>query len=134
MKHKGSCLCGEITFEIDGDFEDFYLCHCKLCRKDTGSAHAANMFSSTAKLKWITGEHKVKTFKYKSTEHQKSFCPNCSSALPNLQMDGKLLVVPAGSLDSKIFMKPSGHLFYKYKAKWDNELEKAPKFDRFPEE
>ena len=51
MKHTGSCLCGEITFEIDGDFKNFYLCH---CRKDTGPAHAANMFSSTAKLKWIT--------------------------------------------------------------------------------
>lgn len=28
MKYLGSCLCGEVTFEVDGDFGDFYLCHC----------------------------------------------------------------------------------------------------------
>ena len=55
MIYKGSCLCGEVTFEIEGDFDNFYLCHCERCRKDTGSAHAANLFSSTAKLKWLSG-------------------------------------------------------------------------------
>ena len=42
--YSGSCLCGEIRFEIEGEFELFYLCHCEYCRKDTGSAHAANLF------------------------------------------------------------------------------------------
>lgn len=49
-KHAGSCLCGEVHYEIEGAFERFYLCHCTHCRKDTGSAHAANLFSSSAKL------------------------------------------------------------------------------------
>jgi len=48
--YAGSCLCGEVRFEIEGEFERFYLCHCEFCRKDTGSAHAANLFSSTAAL------------------------------------------------------------------------------------
>jgi hypothetical protein len=48
------------------DFEKFYLCHCERCRKDTGSAHAANLFSSTAKLKWLSGQEKSKTFSMKS--------------------------------------------------------------------
>lgn len=59
MKYSGSCLCGEVTFEIEGDFEDFYLCHCERCRKDTGSAHAANLFSSTAKLKMAHWPRKI---------------------------------------------------------------------------
>ena len=54
MKYKGSCLCGEITFEIIGEFESFFLCHCERCRKDTGSAHAANLFSSSARLIWLS--------------------------------------------------------------------------------
>ncbi|MCI3132528.1 GFA family protein [Phenylobacterium aquaticum] len=52
----GSCLCGGIAFEISGPFEAFFLCHCSRCRKDTGSAHAANLFSSTAKLTWLSGQ------------------------------------------------------------------------------
>jgi hypothetical protein len=41
--HAGSCLCGAIAFEIAGSFESFYLCHCEHCRKDSGSAFAANL-------------------------------------------------------------------------------------------
>lgn len=132
MKYLGSCLCGEVTFEIEGDFEKFYLCHCERCRKDTGSAHAANLFSSTAKLRWLSGQEKVKTFNFRSEGHIKCFCTNCGSALPNIQMDGKLLVVPAGSIDSDTDIKPQGHIYYANKANWDNELENVPKFEELP--
>lgn len=132
MIYKGSCLCGEVTFEIEGDFDNFYLCHCERCRKDTGSAHAANLFSSTAKLRWLSGQDKTKTFNFRLEGHIKSFCTNCGSALPNIQMDGRLLVVPAGCMDSDINIKPQGHIFYASKANWDTDLEKAPKFQKLP--
>jgi hypothetical protein len=132
MLYKGSCLCGEITFVIEGEFEQFFFCHCERCRKDTGSAHAANLFSSTAKLSWLSGENKAKTFNFNSDGHVKSFCTTCGSALPNIQMDGKLLVVPAGSIDSEIHFKPQGHIFFANKANWDNDLEKVPKFEQLP--
>lgn len=128
----GSCLCGKVNFKIEGDFENFYLCHCKRCRKDTGSAHAANLFSSTAKLSWISGEENVRTFTLPSTQHTKSFCSTCGSALPNLQMEGKLLVVPAGSLDSEFSMMPDAHIFVSSKADWDNDLEKLPMIEKLP--
>lgn len=134
MIYTGSCLCGEVTFEIEGDFENFYLCHCERCRKDTGSAHAANLFSSTAKLRWLSGKEKSKTFNFRSEGHIKSFCTNCGSALPNIQMDGELLVVPAGSIDSNINIKPQGHIYYASKANWDTELEEVPKFEELPNE
>jgi hypothetical protein len=132
MKYSGSCLCGEVTFEIEGEFENFFLCHCERCRKDTGSAHAANLFSTSAELRWLSGEEKTRTFNFQSDGHIKSFCVNCGSALPNIQMDGKLLVVPAGSIDSDINIKPQGHIFYGNRANWDAELEKVPKFDKLP--
>src|SRR5262245_57960147 len=99
--YSGSCLCGEVRFEIEGAFERFFLCHCEYCRKDTGSAHAANLFSSSASLKWVSGQASVKAFTLPSTRHSRSFCGTCGSALPVTQMNGKLLVVPAGSLNSE---------------------------------
>lgn len=134
MKYLGSCLCGEVTYEVKGDFEKFYLCHCERCRKDTGSAHAANLFSSTAKLRWLSGQEKIKTFNFRSEGHIKSFCTNCGSALPNLQMDGKLLVVPAGSMDSDINIRPQGHIYCANKANWDTKLEEVLKFDELPKQ
>ncbi|MDG9670541.1 GFA family protein [Hahella sp. CR1] len=129
-RHHGSCLCGEVRFEIEGDFESFYLCHCEHCRKDTGSAHASNLFSTSAQLVWLSGEEQVKTFMLPGTQHCKSFCSHCGSALPNIQMNGQLLAVPAGSLDSKVTIKPNAHIFVESRAEWDTELEKAPMVER----
>jgi hypothetical protein len=130
--HSGSCLCGDVRFEIKGDFESFYLCHCEYCRKDTGSAHAANLFSSTATLKWISGESSARLFNLPSTRHSKCFCSICGSALPSVQMNGKLLIVPAGSLNSDISLRPNAHIFIASKAGWDEALEAVPKVDRYP--
>src|SRR5262249_54381450 len=128
----GSCLCGEVRFEILGDFEHFFLCHCRRCQKDTGSAHAANLFSSTAKLRWLSGEAKVKTFRVPHTRHEKSFCAECGSALPSLQANGALVVAPAGSLDSAIDNRPDAHIFVASSASWDRRLEDVPRVDGTP--
>ncbi|PTU32211.1 GFA family protein [Stenotrophobium rhamnosiphilum] len=130
--HAGSCLCGAVRYEVDGEFERFYLCHCEHCRKGTGSAHGANLFSSQATLKWIAGQDKVTFFNLPSTRHSRSFCSICGSALPSAQAEGKLVVVPAGSLDAVVEKKPDAHLFMSSKAGWDNGLEEIPKMEKYP--
>ncbi len=47
-------------------------------------------------------------------------------------MDGDLLVVPAGSLDSDVQMEPQGHIYLEEQSNWDNNLEKVAKFDQLP--
>ena len=64
-----------------------------------------------------------------STQHTKAFCSACGSALPNLQMGGDLLMVPAGSLDGDVPIFPRAHIFVSCKANWDKDLEKIPRFD-----
>ena len=132
LRKTGSCLCQEVSFEIEGEFDSFFLCHCKYCQKDTGSAHAAALFSTTAQLNWLSGESNIKVFDLPSTRHKKSFCSNCGSALPNLQMDGQLVVVPAGSLDVEVSIKPNAHIFVSSKANWDEQLADIPQVDKFP--
>lgn len=132
-KHLGSCLCETVKYEITGDFESFYLCHCKYCQKDTGSAHAANLFSTTAQISWTAGQEKVKNFNLQATRHCKSFCMECGSALPHLQMDGQLLVTPAGSLNTKVNIKPTAHLFCASQASWENDMAEAKKFQTYPQ-
>lgn len=132
-KHLGSCLCGAVRFVILGEFERFFLCHCGRCRKDTGSAHAANLFSSTAKVNWLSGQAKIKTFQVPDTRHEKSFCSACGSAVPRVQMNGALLVVPAGSLDSAIAAQPDAHICVASRASWDLRLEEVPRIDGLPD-
>ncbi|WP_334020492.1 GFA family protein [Alteromonas sp. S015] len=130
-RHKGSCLCGTVRFEIKGDLDSFYLCHCKHCQKDTGSAFAANLFSSSAILTWLSGVNEVTSFTLKNTRHSKSFCKICGSALPSAQSQN-MLAVPAGCLDTKLLIKPTAHIFSASKAAWEESLETLKKFERLP--
>jgi hypothetical protein len=47
-------------------------------------------------------------------------------------MDGALLVVPAGSLDSVLAMRPDAHLFVASRAAWDQALESLPALAGLP--
>ena len=47
-------------------------------------------------------------------------------------MNGTLLKVPAGSLDSDVLLRPDAHLFFASKANWDEALEKIPTVARLP--
>ena len=129
-QHAGSCLCGAIRFDIEGDFERFYLCHCAYCRKDTGSAHAANLFSSSAGITWISCAEKIARFNLGNTRHSKWFCSICGSALPH--QNGDLLAVPAGCLDTEVSITPNAHIFGASRAGWDHALDKIPMLDGFP--
>jgi hypothetical protein len=124
---EGSCQCGAVKFQVSGAFDAFFLCHCGRCRKDTGSAHAANLFSSTAAIQWLSGEERIKRYQVPGTRHEKSFCLECGSALP--RVEEALLVVPAGSLDSAIDMRPDAHICVASRAEWDERLEHVPKLE-----
>lgn len=130
--YQGSCLCGEIKLEITGNLEQFFLCHCQHCQKDTGSAYAANLFSTTASLHILSGNDNIQTFKLTNSRHSKSFCCRCGSALPHYQMDGKLLVVPAGCLDTPIDIMPNAHIFTNSKANWEQHLNNIPSLGGLP--
>lgn len=131
-RYSGACLCGAVRYRVDGEFERFFLCHCSRCRKGSGSAHAANLFSASARLTWLAGELQVSTYTLPGTRHSRAFCVACGSALPSLHMNGALLVVPAGSLDEAPLPRPDAHLCVASRAGWDAALEHVPKLQGLP--
>ncbi|GAA0684571.1 GFA family protein [Marinobacterium maritimum] len=132
-KHRGACLCNRVQFEVEGNFDSFFLCYCEHCRKDTGSAHAANLFSRSATLNWLKGRESVRTYRLDKTQHSKSFCLNCGSALPTHDEHLNLLVVPSGSLDTAVDIKPDARIFLGSKAEWVDKLDCIPGFDTLPQ-
>lgn len=131
MSNQGSCLRGAVTFEIEGDFERFFICHCSYCRKDTGSAFASNLFTETSKLKWLAGRELVKSFTLASTRHIKSFCSVCGSALPSI-LEGSMCMVPAGCIDGAVSTKPEAHIFMDSQANWEKQLASTKHYSGFP--
>lgn len=129
-QHDGSCLCGAVRFRVHGVFERFYLCHCAHCRKDTGSAHAANLFSTSARIEWLSGRDAVATYNVPGTRHTRCFCSICGSAMPHV--GEAMITVPAGCLDTDPGAVPDAHIFVASKARWDSDLAELPVFETFP--
>jgi hypothetical protein len=59
----GSCLCGAVHYEISGEPTRFYHCHCRRCRKATGTGHATNLMVVPESLTWTRGEELLQRYK-----------------------------------------------------------------------
>jgi hypothetical protein len=115
----GSCLCGIVKYSVTTEIEKFYFCHCKQCRKITGSSFASNILAKPSNFTWVSGAGKVKRFDYPGAKaYTKVFCTECGSGLPFLSKSGNTLFVPAGSLDSDPEVKPNNNIFWHDKASW----------------
>ncbi len=131
-KLSGSCLCGEVNFKFEGRLEKFFLCHCKHCQKDTGSAFAANVFSTHGSLTWIKGRERIKIYHLLGSRHVKSFCSNCGSALPYVDKQNGLTLIPAGSLEGELNLSPTAHIFSASRANWEGGLADLLAYEKLP--
>ena len=77
---KGSCVCGRVRYQVDGELEDFCHCHCSICRKIHGAAFASWGGILRDKFSWLAGRDEVNTYAF-SNNADSIFCPNCSSTL-----------------------------------------------------
>jgi hypothetical protein len=76
--HKGSCLCGAVTFEVCGDLGPVEACHCEGCRKWTGHA----LFSTEVPRAALTLHGEEDVAWYASSEKvRRGFCRLCGSSL-----------------------------------------------------
>jgi hypothetical protein len=107
--HKGSCLCGSVSFEVDGDLRPPDACHCSKCRKQSGHYWASTDVPRSAVT--IHGDEHVKW--YQSSEKvQRGFCSNCGSFLfwqPIRRKD--TLAIAMGAFDGPTGTSLKMHIF-----------------------
>jgi len=95
----GSCLCGEVEFELVRSAGRELDCHCARCRRANSAAHTSNLFLDTANFRWVRGESQVSTYGPPQDWHFGSaFCRLCGSTLPRVVRSVGIVVVPTGTL------------------------------------
>lgn len=130
---KGSCLCKQVSYEITGNLGIFQYCHCSRCRKFTGSAFAANVFVAPGDFHWLDGEENVGRYNPEETRYfATAFCNNCGSSLPWLSKSGRVIIVPAGTLDEDPGILPDKNIFCGSRPGWYTSAASLPEFDEGP--
>jgi len=132
-KIKGSCLCGEVSYQFTGPAKVFQYCHCTRCQKITGSAHASNIIIDPENFEWLTGEDNVGRYELPSAKYfASSFCKKCGSSLPWKTQSGTAYIVPAGTLDDDPQDRPIHNIFYSDKACWYEDVNGLVNYDELP--
>jgi len=106
--HKGSCLCGAVTFEVAGELAAPTACHCTKCRKHTGHYEAgADVARSQLSIR---GEDGITWF-YSSEKVRRGFCATCGSSLffDPVQLDW--ISIMMGAFDGPTHTKLALHIF-----------------------
>lgn len=131
-KVQGQCCCGAVEYTVDNEFSNFYYCHCEQCRKLTGSAFAANLFSKPDAITWLKGEDLLVRYDHPERAFTKVFCSCCGSGLPFVTQSKQYLIVPAGSLVGEPALKPKAQIFCANAAPWHVLDKDLMQYDGFP--
>lgn len=73
MKYKGSCHCGKISFEAEGEIENAMECNCSICIRKG----ALLWFVPRADLKLLCAENAATTYTFNKHVIKHKFCPTC---------------------------------------------------------
>src|SRR5262245_55301554 len=110
--YTGSCLCGGVSYEINGELEPIQVCHCAQCRKAQGTALVTNIPVSTSAFTLIKGDELLSSFE-SSPGKQRVFCKKCGSPIYSKRADlPDVLRIRAGTIDGELKTKPIAHFYY----------------------
>ena len=132
MAIKGSCLCGDVRYEISGSFVGAGHCHCLMCRKSHGAAFATWAFVNPDEFRWTSGIESVEGYE-SSPGHKRCFCKRCGSSLVATSA-GKVTEVALGTVDGNPGVRPAEHVFVGSKAPWHSITDDLPQFEEWPPE
>jgi hypothetical protein len=73
MVYTGSCHCGRIRYEVEGEVDSGLACNCSMC------ARRASLlwFVPREQLRLLTGEDAAATYLFNKHTIKHRFCPDC---------------------------------------------------------
>jgi hypothetical protein len=106
--HRGSCLCGAVRFEVDGELAPPDACHCSMCRKVSGHYWASTDLPESRlrvhgadKLTWFRSSDKVR----------RGFCSVSGAALFWKPIAKDTVAVAMGAFDAPTHAALEKHIF-----------------------
>jgi hypothetical protein len=125
MKTHGSCLCGAVSFEVEGPLRPVIACHCQQCRKTSGHHVAATAAPKNAIS--TQGANEIQWFAASDTA-RRAFCGTCGSHLFWDQHGSDMMSIFAGTLDGETGLAIHSHIFCADKGDYYELDDAAPKY------
>lgn len=116
----GGCLCRSVRYTVESPPKSVSLCHCRSCRKQSGSDRAMNWI---VPLDTLVIEGELSTFLDQGDSGKpvvRQFCGRCGSPIRTLtELMPGLAVLKAGTLDDTPPDEPHYALYAARAAAWE---------------
>ena len=133
MTMTGGCLCGQITYAIEGAPIATAVCHCLNCQRQSGSAFSVVMIVPSGAL---IASGQLKTYLDagdSGSEIQRRFCPYCGSPILSIMTDAPAVtIVKAGTLHDTGALAPQFHVWCASAQPWVTIDPQMPQFSGNP--
>ena len=123
VNYKGSCGCGQVNYSIADKPIFTQACHCKDCKKSTGSSFVIH---STVHEDDLTINGKVDSTELSTGSgagRRVYFCTNCGTYLYckyNIVGAQRIVAIRSKTLNNPDQFPPEAHIFVKDKDQWIN--------------
>jgi hypothetical protein len=116
---RGECNCGAVRFEVDGDLDGVYVCHCSICRRSSGANGMAVVLAANERFRWTAGQAQIAAWTKPGTQWEKWFCRTCGTPVPGAN-DPTRVFIPAGCItQGGDALRVRHHVWVGSKAAWD---------------
>lgn len=121
---KGSCLCGDVRFEVLSDPQGPSMCHCGQCRKQSGGVWSSafvpeNGLCITGDINWFAS----------SNDAKRGSCPRCASFLFWKANTENTISFALGAVDGPTGLKLDKHIFVAGKGDYYDIADGVPQKD-----
>ncbi len=124
---KGSCACGKVEYEIEGDLDGpITYCHCWRCRKHSGSSFGTTATLRKTQLSFKCGEELLSYWE-SSPGFQRYFASCCGSPIFKTEAGSEFVGFRLGTIEDDPGMKVDQHYMVNSVAPWvtlDDDLPK----------
>ncbi len=130
----GGCACGKLRFEARSQPVFQNHCHCRECRKRSGTGHSSYLtFAGRAEIA-IDGEAKGWRVAGESGNGKvHAFCPDCGAPVfLTFEAMPDLIAIHAGALDRPELFQPQAVTYGVGAPPWDVMDAALPVFERMP--
>ena len=132
---KGSCQCGEISYELSGSPIALYRCHCTDCQTGSGAAFGMSMWVKKDDFELTSGVLKsfVRTADSKA-KIESFFCGSCGVRIYTCAAvsGSECLVLKPGTLHDTSALHPCADIWIQSKQAWFELPEDTVHFQRQP--
>ncbi len=129
--HTGSCLCGNVTFEVGAPIRRFHHCHCRTCRKAHATAYGSSALTDESGFTVTSGEDWLGEFQ-SSPGKTRYFCKNCGThVFARCDRDPDDVILRIGALDGDLGLVAAGHIWVSHKPDWYEISDNLPQSPRW---